>query len=64
LNTTFTRVAEELHRQYLIGIAPGTLDGRSHKLELRVKVPGMKARARTTYVASKPDGGLGGRASR
>jgi Ca-activated chloride channel family protein len=64
LNTTFTRVAEELHRQYLIGITPGTLDGRSHKLELRVKVPGMKARARTSYVASKPDGGLGGQASR
>jgi Ca-activated chloride channel family protein len=51
LNTTFTRVADELHRQYLIGIAPGTLDGKVHKLDVRVKRPGMTARARKSYVA-------------
>jgi len=53
LNSTFTRVADELHRQYLIGISPSVLDGRLHKLDVRVKRPGMTARARKSYVASK-----------
>jgi VWFA-related protein len=53
LNSTFTRVADELHRQYLIGIEPAVLDGKLHKLELRAKPPGMTARARQSYVASK-----------
>jgi VWFA-related protein len=53
LNSTFTRVADELHRQYLIGISPGQLDGKVHKLDVRVKVPGMTARARKSYVATK-----------
>jgi len=53
LNTTFTRVADELHRQYLIGIAPALLDGKVHKLDVRVKVPGMTVRARQSYVATK-----------
>ena len=53
LNSTFTRVAEELHRQYLIGISPAALDGRLHKLEVRVKPPGMTARARQSYMATK-----------
>lgn len=51
LNTTFTRVAEELHRQYLIGITPPALDGKVHKLDVRVKRPGMTARTRKSYVA-------------
>jgi Ca-activated chloride channel family protein len=53
LNSTFSRVADELHRQYLIGIAPSVLDGKLHKLELRVKAPGMTARARQSYMATK-----------
>jgi Ca-activated chloride channel family protein len=53
LNSTFTRVADELHRQYLIGIAPAVLDGKLHKLEVRVKPPGMTARARQSYMATK-----------
>jgi VWFA-related protein len=53
LNSTFTRVAEELHRQYLIGIAPGQLDGKLHKLDVRTKVPGMTVRARKSYMATK-----------
>jgi Ca-activated chloride channel homolog len=52
LTTTFTRVSEELHSQYVIGFSPEARDGRVHKLELRVKRPGMKARARKSYVAS------------
>lgn len=53
LNSTFSRVADELHRQYLIGIAPSQLDGKLHKLDVRVKPPGMIARARKSYVATK-----------
>jgi VWFA-related protein len=56
LNTTFTRVADELHRQYVLGFSPTTLDGKVHKLEVKVKVPGMTARARQSYVAAKAGG--------
>ena len=52
LNATFTRVADELHRQYVLGFAIDKLDGQIHKLDVRVKVPGMTVRARKTYVAS------------
>ena len=54
LGPTFTRVAQELHSQYVLGFSPAALDGRVHKLEVRVKKPGMTARARKTYVASPP----------
>lgn len=66
LNTTFTRVADELHRQYVLGFTPEKLDGTVHKLEVRVKVPGMTVRSRQTYLASEegtaadlPDAGAG-----
>ncbi len=52
LNETFTRVAQELHSQYVLGFSPEALDGRIHKLEVRVKKAGMNARARKTYVAA------------
>jgi len=51
LSPTFTRVAQELHSQYVIGFTPPQLDGRVHKLALRVKQPGMTARARRSYLA-------------
>jgi Ca-activated chloride channel family protein len=51
LASTFTRVAQELHSQYVLGFSPETLDGKIHKLEVRVKKAGMSARARKTYVA-------------
>ena len=52
LNSTFTRVADELHRQYLMAISPAALDGKVHKLDVRVKAPGMTVRARKSYTAS------------
>ncbi len=52
LTSTFTRVALELHSQYLLGFSVEARDGKKHKLEVRVKRPGMTARARTTYIAS------------
>jgi VWFA-related protein len=53
LSSTFTRVAEELHKQYALGFEPSKLDGKSHKLKVRVKKNGMNVRARERYVATK-----------
>jgi len=53
LGPTFTRVAEELHSQYVLGFSPETLDGKIHKLEVRVKKPGAIPRSRKSYVASR-----------
>jgi Ca-activated chloride channel family protein len=55
LGPTFTRVAQELHSLYLLGFSPEKLDGKEHKLEVRLRQPTMKARARTSYVAT-PEG--------
>jgi VWFA-related protein len=52
LAPTFTRVAQELHSLYTIGFSPAALDGKEHKLELRMKQAGQVARARKTYIAS------------
>lgn len=52
LGPTFTRVAQELHSQYTLGFTPTTLDGKEHKLVVRMKQPGMNARARRSYIAS------------
>ncbi len=52
LTSTFTRVAQELHSQYVIGFTPQVLDNKVHKLEVKLKKPGMIARARKSYVAS------------
>jgi Ca-activated chloride channel homolog len=52
LNTAFTRVAQELRSQYLLGFSPATLDGKVHKLDVRMKRPGLKTRSRRSYVAS------------
>ena len=52
LGSTFTRVAQELHSQYLIGFSPIELDGKVHELSVRVRNQNMTARARRSYVAS------------
>jgi len=52
LSPTFSRVAQELRSQYLIGFAPATLDGKVHKLDVRVNRPGMTVRARKSYLAA------------
>lgn len=52
LNTTFTRVIQELHSQYVLGFSPETMDGRVHMLEVRLRDPGMRARARQSYLAA------------
>jgi len=55
LSSTFTRVAQELHSQYIMGFSPETMDGKVHKLEVRVKKPGLIARARKSYLAKPPE---------
>jgi Ca-activated chloride channel family protein len=61
LGPTFTRIAQELHSQYVMGFTPETLDNKIHKLEVRVKRAGMTARARKSYVAAPPGSGTGGK---
>jgi len=51
LTPTFSRVSEELHRQYLLGFSPARLDGKTHDIDVRVKTPGLTVRARRTYTA-------------
>ena len=37
-----------------MGFTPETLDNKIHKLEVRLKKPGMTARARRSYLAAAP----------
>jgi len=53
LGAAFRRIADELHRQYALGFTPQKLDGKTHKLEVRLKKPNLVARARKTYIAKK-----------
>ena len=55
LGPTFTRVAQELHSQYVLGFSPTTLDGKLHKLEVKLRKPGLNPRARKSYLASLLD---------
>jgi VWFA-related protein len=51
LSATFTRVANELHHQYLLAFTAPLRDGVLHRLEVRVVRPGATIRARRGYVA-------------
>jgi Ca-activated chloride channel family protein len=53
LGAAFTRVADELHSQYLIGYAPPKRDGKVHQVDVRVSARGMKPRGRKSYVAPR-----------
>jgi Ca-activated chloride channel family protein len=52
LGPTFTRVVQELHSLYTLGFNPATLDGKVHRLDVKMKQPGMLARARKSYIAT------------
>jgi Ca-activated chloride channel homolog len=52
LGPTFTRVAQELHSQYVIGFVPPALDNRVHKVDVKVTRQGLTARARRSYLAA------------
>jgi len=52
LAEAFARVVDELHSQYLLGIAPPKRDGKVHDLEVKIPTQrGLKPRARKNYVA-------------
>jgi Ca-activated chloride channel family protein len=51
LAPTFTRVAQELHSQYVLGFTPTLLDGKIHRVTVKAKA-GMTVRARRSYLAS------------
>ena len=55
LAPTFTKVAQELHSQYVIGFTPTALDNKVHKLLVKMKQPGMNAQARRSYLAAAGD---------
>jgi len=51
LKGAFTRIADELHHQYLLGFVPVEFDGKTHEIDVRVKGDGLEVRARRRYVA-------------
>ena len=51
--STFANLANELRNVYTIGFIPAKLEGKNHKLQVRIQ-PGLTIRARRGYVAS-PD---------
>lgn len=53
LAATFARVADELHHQYALGFEPTKLDGKMHRVQVRLTTPGLTARARKSYVAAR-----------
>jgi hypothetical protein len=53
LSATFTRIADELHKQYALAFVPAVFDGKTHKLEVRLRDKFLTPRARKTYVARK-----------
>ena len=53
LGPAFARIADELHRQYLIGFVAPENDGKIHKIDVRVRRPGLSVRARNSYQAPR-----------
>ena len=51
VNTTFTRVASELHQQYVLGFSLQKFDGKPHAIDVLVNRPNMLVRARRSYLA-------------
>jgi Ca-activated chloride channel homolog len=56
MNSITTQIAQELHNQYVLGFVPRQLDGKIHKIEVRVTRPHVKVRARESYVAEPGNG--------
>jgi Ca-activated chloride channel family protein len=50
LSAEFGRIVDELHQQYLLGFVPADRDGKTHKVEVKVR-GGLELRARQTYRA-------------
>ena len=53
VSAAFARVVDELHSQYLIGFAPPARDGKTHKLEVKLRDKSLKPQTRKNYLAPK-----------
>lgn len=53
LKGAFRSIADELHLQYVLGFTPSFTDGKSHKIEVKVKRSGVNVQARKGYVAGQ-----------
>jgi VWFA-related protein len=53
LNDIFPSVLDELRRQFVVAFEPPERDGAVHKIEVRLKQAGLRARHRGAYVAGK-----------
>jgi VWFA-related protein len=51
LERVFAEIADEMRHQYSLGFTPESHDGQFHKLEVKVKRPGMKPASRNGYYA-------------
>jgi Ca-activated chloride channel homolog len=51
MNHATTRISEELHNQYVLGFTPQVLDGKVHKIDVKLKRPDLLVVARKSYVA-------------
>ena len=49
----FTRVADELHRQYWLGFVPQVRDGKVHTIKVTTTRPDLTVRAKQSYIAPK-----------
>lgn len=47
----FKRISEELHHRYLLGFPPLSLDGKEHRIQVRLTKPGLTALAGAHYLA-------------
>ena len=55
--STFAHVADALHDAYVLGFTASSMDGKIHKLEVRVREPGLIVHARKSYLAAPNDAG-------
>jgi Ca-activated chloride channel homolog len=55
MSATFVTIADELHRQYALAFTPTRFDGKTHRIEVRIRRPNLTARARKSYVAKKEE---------
>lgn len=51
MHAPFADIMQQLRQQYVLGFTPKELDGKRHKIEVRVKRPGVEVKARASYVA-------------
>jgi Ca-activated chloride channel family protein len=57
VNATIARLTEELHYQYVLGFTPEKLDGKPHRIDVRVRGRQVSVRARQSYLAPAPGPG-------